>query len=168
VEVLQREGIEYAVVGGNAVRIWVAQVDRTAVRATNDVDILIRPADMERLKKAMHEAGFYYRQTAGVEMFVEQELESARGVVHVVLAGQVVRPNDFEPNPDVEPNEVGDNFRTVPLETLVRMKLNSYRLKDKVHLLDMIGVGLIDASWCQRYPTVLGERLRELIENPNQ
>jgi predicted nucleotidyltransferase len=168
VEVLQREGIEYAVVGGNAVRIWVAQVDRTAVRATADIDILIRPTDLERLKKAMLEAGFFYRQTAGIDMFVEQELESARGAVHVILAGQVVRLDDFEPNPDVEPYELGDNFRTVPLETLVRMKLNSYRLKDKVHLLDMIGVGLLDQTWCQRFPSALADRLSDLIENPNQ
>ena len=38
-------------------------------------------------------------------------------------------------------------FHVVDLEPLVRMKLTSYRLKDRVHLLDMINVGLIDASW---------------------
>lgn len=48
------------------------------------------------------------------------------------------------------------------------MKLNSYRLKDKVHLLDMIEVGLIDESWLSRFPQVLSDRLRELLENPSQ
>jgi len=168
VDVLERAGVPYAVVGGNAVRIWVAQVDPGAVRATNDVDILIRPADLSRLIQAMQEAGFFHRQTADVDMFVENENDSARNAVHVLFAGQMVRPNDPEPNPDVEPSEYGREFRTLPLERLVRMKLNSFRLKDKVHLLDMIHVGLIDATWLDRFPGELRSRLQDLIENPDQ
>jgi hypothetical protein len=168
VGILEAAGIPYAVVGGNAVRIWVAQVDPGAVRATNDVDILIRPADFERMKQAMCDAGFSHRQTAGLDMFVECENESARNAIHVVLAGDMVRLDDFEANPDVEPSEHGDDFRTLPLEKLVRMKLNSFRLKDRVHLLDMIQVGLIDQSWCSLFPAPLQSRLQELIDNPNQ
>jgi hypothetical protein len=52
------------------------------------------------------------------------------------------------------------------LEALVRMKLTSFRLKDRVHVLDMIGVGLIDASWVTRFPPELAGRLQELIDNP--
>jgi len=168
VGVLEKAGIPYAVVGGNAVRIWVAQIDQGAVRATNDVDILIRPADLNPLKVAMQNAGFSYRQTAGLDMFVEDENDSARNAVHIVLSGQMVRLDDFEPNPDVEPCEHGKEFRTLPLEKLVRMKLNSFRLKDKVHLLDMLQVGLIDASWADRFPAELRLRLQGLIDNPNQ
>jgi len=51
------------------------------------------------------------------------------------------------------------------LEALVRMKLTSFRRKDQVHLLDLIGVGLIDNSWIFKFPGELGERLRELLEN---
>ena len=40
----------------------------------------------------------------------------------------MVREDDPEPNPDLEPYEYGEGFRTLPLETLVRMKLSSYRL----------------------------------------
>jgi hypothetical protein len=54
----------------------------------------------------------------------------------------------------------------VDLEPLVRMKLTSYRLKDRVHLLDMINVGLIDASWPSRFPPQLAERLQTLLDNP--
>ena len=56
----------------------------------------------------------------------------------------MVKQDDFEPNPDVEPVEYGDGIRILPLERLVRMKLSSFRLKDRVHLLDMIAVGLLD------------------------
>ena len=45
--------------------------------------------------------------------------------------------------------------------------LNSYRIKDQVHLLDMIHVGLIDATWPQRFEPSLAQRLQTLIDNPN-
>jgi hypothetical protein len=48
----------------------------------------------------------------------------------------------------------------------VRMKLTSYRRIDKVHLRDMLEVGLIDSSWPQRFPSELGERLQHLINTP--
>ena len=46
------------------------------------------------------------------------------------------------------------------------MKLTSFRDKDRVHLRDMLSVGLIDASWLADLPIPLAERLRELIDNP--
>jgi hypothetical protein len=36
---------------------------------------------------------------------------------------------------------------------------------DRVHLLDMIDVGLLDDSWLPRLPAELAPRLRELLEN---
>ena len=39
---LEAGGVPYAVIGGNAVAAWVAQVDEGAVRTTRDVDVLIR------------------------------------------------------------------------------------------------------------------------------
>ncbi len=168
IAILEAAGIPFAIVGGNAVRIWVAQVDPGAVRATNDVDVLIRPEDLERAKQVMAENGYHYRKAAGLDMFLEGKNDSVRYAIHVVLANRMVKPDDYEPNPDVEPCEFGDGIRTLPLERLARMKLNSFRLKDRVHLLDMIHVGLLDASSIAKFPQPLGERLRSLIENPDQ
>ncbi len=78
VQVLEKAKIPYAVVGGNAVRAWVAQVDEAAVRTTRDVDILIRPSDLTAMIEAMTRAGFYHRRTAGLDMFVEDQGASAR------------------------------------------------------------------------------------------
>jgi hypothetical protein len=167
VAVLEQLQVPYAVVGGNAVRIWVAQVDEAAVRTTRDVDILIRRADLARITEAMTAAGFVFRHSAGLTMFLDSAEGKARDAVHIVFAEEMVEPEDFEANPDVEPHEYAESFRTLQLETLVRMKLNSFRLKDRMHLVDMIDVGLIDASWPQRFPPVLGERLQGLIDNPN-
>ncbi len=168
ISILETAKIPFAIVGGNAVRIWVAQVDPGAVRATNDVDVLIRFEDLENVKRVMAENGYHYRKAAGLDMFLEGENDSVRHAIHIVFANRMVKPDDFESNPDVEPSDYGDGIRTLPLERLVRMKLNSFRLKDRVHLLDMIQVGLIDESWIARFPKPLGERLSSLIDNPDQ
>lgn len=168
VAVLEQAKIPYAVVGGNAVRIWVAQVDEAALRTTRDVDILLRRTDLKEARDAMELAGFTFKQSAGLSMFLENEGDKARDAVHLVFTGEMVKDDDPEANPDVEPHEYVGNFRTLPLVDLVRMKLNSYRLKDRVHLLDMIEVGLIDASWLSKYPPALRQRLQALIENPQQ
>ena len=167
VQALESAGIPYAIVGGNAVRAWVAQVEEAAVRTTSDVDVLIRPQDFDAMREAMERAGFHFRKTSGLNMFVERPDSSARDAVHVVLTGEMVRDNDFEANPDIEPVERADNFRTLTLERLVRMKLNSFRDKDRVHLRDMISVGLIDPSWPSRFPLILGKRLRQLFDDPD-
>jgi hypothetical protein len=54
----------------------------------------------------------------------------------------------------------------MPLETLVRMKLIANRRKDQVHLQDMLEIGLIDASWCQKLPPELAARLQHLVDTP--
>lgn len=47
------------------------------------------------------------------------------------------------------------------------MKLTSYRFKDRVHLLDMIEVGLMDGSRPTRYTEELGKRLQQLLDAPD-
>jgi hypothetical protein len=76
VSILESTSIPLAIVGGNAVRVWVAQVDPGAVRATNDVDILIRPEDLDQLKQVMAENGYHYRRAAGLDMFLEGKEDS--------------------------------------------------------------------------------------------
>lgn len=165
VGIIEEACIPYAVIGGHAVRAWVAQVDEAAVRTTRDVDILVRQHDLPALIAAMTNAGFYYRQTAGLDMFVEEPDASARDAVHVLISGRIER--EGEPNPDVEPNTRTNDFQTVELPELVRMKLNAYRRKDQVHLLDMISLGMIDDSWLERYPKSLRLRLKELLDDPD-
>lgn len=52
IDLFNREGIEYAVCGGIAVSI------HGFVRATTDIDILIRPEDADRVAKLAEEIGF--------------------------------------------------------------------------------------------------------------
>jgi hypothetical protein len=165
---LELAGIPYAVVGGNAVAAWVATVDAGAVRNTQDVDILLRRADLDQAARALESAGFVRRHAAGIEMFLDGPDAKARDAVHLVMAGEKVRPEYAAPAPDVTESAKPDQVLVLTLEALVRMKLTSFRLKDQVHLQDLLEVGLIDASWVPRMGPELGARLQQLIDMPAQ
>jgi hypothetical protein len=46
------------------------------------------------------------------------------------------------------------------------MKLTANGRKDQVHLLDMLEISLIDATWPARYMPQLAARLQQLIDTP--
>lgn len=137
------------------------------MRNTQDVDILLRREDLDRAIVAMSAAGFVYRHAASVDMFLDGPDAKARDAVHVVFAGEKVRSEYLLPAPDVAESEPDNAFSVLQLDALVRMKLTSFRRKDQVHLLDLLDVGLIDASWIQRLPRELAARLQELIDHPD-
>jgi hypothetical protein len=159
--------IPYALVGGLAVQVWVAQVDESAVRNTRDVDIILNRDDLPRAKTALESAGFIFKQAAGVTMFLDGAEAKARDAVDVVFAGEKVREEYPEAAPDIDDYELINEIRMLPLEALVRMKLTSFRDRDRVHLRDMLDVGLIDCAWFDRLSSELGLRLQELIDNPD-
>jgi hypothetical protein len=163
---LEKAGIPYAVAGGNAVAVWVTRVDEAAVRNTRDVDILIRRADLDAVKAALQNAGFLYRHSAGVDLFLDGPEAKARDAVHVVFAGEKVRPHEALPNPDISDSEWADCFRVLSLPALVQIKLTAFRDKDRTHLRDLLEVGLLDAAWVQRLPAELAARLQSLIDTP--
>ena len=165
VRILEEADVPYAVIGGHAVRAWVAQVDEAALRTTQDVDILIRSEDLLALTWAMTAAGFQHRETPGRDIFLEHPDAPTREAVHIYLCGRVER--NGEPNPDIEPTTKTSDFRTVSFETLVRMELIVFRAKHKVHLLDLISLGMIDESWLERFPEGLRLRLKGLLDDPD-
>lgn len=163
---LERTDVPYAVAGGNAVAAWVSRVDEAAVRNTQDVDILLRRADLERMAAALEQEGFVRRRVAGIEMFLDGPQAKARDAVHVVLALEKVRPDYPLPAPDVSESEKTPMFRLLSLDALVRMKLTSFRDKDRTHIRDLMEVGLVDASWLERLPDSLRPRLQQLLNDP--
>jgi hypothetical protein len=158
--------VPYAVIGGNAVAAWVTRVDPAAVRFTQDVDILLDRKDLDAAKAALETAGFVYRHAAGVSMFLDGPGAKARDAVHVIFAHEKVRTEYILPAPQVEESEAGSEFRLLTLDALVRMKLTSFRDKDRTHLRDLIGVGLVDKSWMLRLSTELTTRLKEILDTP--
>jgi hypothetical protein len=163
---LESAGVPYAVAGGNAVAAWVSRVDEAAVRNTQDVDLLINRTDLDRAKEALATAGFVYRHVKSVDMFLDGPDAKARDAVHIVFADEKVRPEYDAPAPTVHESETGPPFRLLTLDALVRMKLTSFRDKDRVHIRDLMEVGLIDQSWLGKLLVPLASRLQELIDNP--
>jgi hypothetical protein len=165
-DALAQAKIPYAVAGGNAVAAWVSRVDEAAVRNTQDVDIILRRADLPAARAALEQAGFIYRHVASIDMFLDGENAKARDAVHIVFAAEKVRTDYASAAPDVSESEDTETFRLLSLDALVRMKLTSFRDKDRVHLRDLMDVGLVDKSWLQKIPPALMPRLQELLENP--
>ena len=164
--------VPYAVVGGNAVAAWVSRADEAAVRNTRDVDILLRREDLPAATTALEKAGFRHRRVASLgragamDVFLEAAEDKVGDAVHIVFAAEKTLPDQPEPNARIEESEDAGDFRLISLEALVRMKLSAFRDKDRVHLRDLISVGLLDDSWLGRFPTELRSRLAQILSSP--
>ncbi|MFL5338784.1 MAG: hypothetical protein ACJ8F7_01340 [Gemmataceae bacterium] len=163
---LNQAGVSYAVVGGHAVASWVSTVDEGAVRNTRDVDLLLRRTDLPAATAALEQAGFVRAEVLDVTMFLDGPDAKPSESIHVLFAGEKVRPEHPLPSPDVITIDDPAGFHVITFEALVYMKLLSNRRKDQVHLQDLIGVGLIDRSWLSKFPAVLAERLQNILDTP--
>lgn len=164
---LSQAGIPYAIIGGNAVAAWVATIDDGAVRNTRDVDILLREEDLDRAAEAMAAAGFVRSSVMNVTVFLDGPDGKPSQGIHVLLANRKVRTEYASATPNITQTTQIDNKSIIELEALIEMKLNSFRRKDQTHLLDMIRIGLIDATWPSRFPPLLASRLQELLDDPD-
>src|SRR5437868_1604850 len=98
----EEAAVPYALVGGQAVALWVATKDPAAVRTTKDVDVLIRRADLPRARAAASAVAMDYFEVMGVGMFLERTDPNPRHAVHLLWAGEKVRPEYELPSPAVE------------------------------------------------------------------
>jgi len=160
---LDAAGLRYAVVGGNAVAAWVARVDPGATRATKYVDLLVRRADLTRVSAVITALGFAREDLRDLVLFIDPDEPSKKSGVHLVWAGERIRPsyNTLSPTVD-EAVRDPEGFLVVDLPALVRMKLTSYRPIDQAHVIDMMSVGLIDEAVRATLPAELLERLEAL------
>ncbi len=152
-------GLEYRLIGGLAAYLYVEEVDPDAGRLTKDVDIAVRREDLERIARAAEQFGLEHRHVAGVDMLVQPAQPSARRAVHLVFAGEKVRPDYVEPAPDLGLFRRVRGLRLIPLEDLVRMKLTSFRANDEAHLKDLDDAGLISPEMEAGLSPVLAQRL---------
>lgn len=135
-EVLAKLEIPYAVIGAMALNQWGYR------RATVDVDILLSPDGLSRLKEAVLGRG-YVEKFPGSRGLRDAEL----GVtIDVVLAGEY--PGDGKPKPVAFPDPKnaavrGERVSLLPLPKLVELKLASglsapHRLKDLADVLELV------------------------------
>jgi len=86
-QALERAGVAYALVGGQAVAMWVATKDPAAVRTTKNVDILLRREDLSMARAAAVGVAFDYFEVMGVGMFLERSDPNPRKAIHLLWAG---------------------------------------------------------------------------------
>jgi hypothetical protein len=143
---LNAAGIPYRIVGGFGCFLQVYQADPNLARMTPNLDLAIHHADLGRAIEAARSAGF---PCVG-DTLVDQ---SGRGSpVHLIPVDRLSAPTIFA--------ECG--YFIAPVADLVLMKLTSFRLKDKVHIQDMDGAGLITPEIEQALSPLLRGRLAEV------
>ena len=136
-------GLEYRVIGGLAVYLYVEEAEPDAGRLTRDIDIGVRREDLDRIARAVEPFGLQYKQVAGGDMLVQTDAPTARRAIHLIFTGEKVKANYPEPAPEFRPSRTIQGVRLVPLADLVAMKLTSFRSKDETHLKDLDEAGLI-------------------------
>lgn len=166
-QVLSDEGVPYELIGGLAVLIHVEEANPELTTLTRDVDLMVRREDLERIKEAAAAHGFRFRHTAGVDMLLYGNTDSARNAVHLVFSGELVRPNQAVPNPPIAPEKKrihGAEVMVIPVADLLRMKLSSYRDKDRVHVRSLDAAGLVTPDVEAKLPAELAARLHHIRE----
>jgi hypothetical protein len=164
---LERAGIPYAVIGDSAYMEWIARIDASAVRYTQDVSILIHHADRDRAARELERAGFIRAQPGSPATFLDGPGASKRDTVKVVLAVDTMPAHGDFAATDVDQATKCEQFRIVPFESLARVSLERFRINDKVNVRDAIDIGLIDETWLPRLPADLAARLKTLIDTPD-
>ncbi len=164
---LEKSNVSYAVVGGNAVAAWVATKDDGAVRNTQDVDLLLKREEFNQAIDALKSVGFHYEKIYGIDTFLDGTDGKPSQGLHIIWAEETIKVGENTKAPRTEQFQTIDGKRILDLQELVQMKLLAYRLKDRVHLLDLIGVGLVDGTWPARFPAPFAERLHALLDNPD-
>lgn len=157
--------VPYALIGGQAVAIWVASKEPGLVRTTKDVDLLLDRQDLEQAKQAASTVDMEYHFVNGIGMFLERENPSPRHGVHLVWAGEQIRDGDAVKAPPIsEAERVPPGMAVISLKALVTMKLIANRDHDRTHLRDIIEAGLIARDILNELPPQLAPRLETLFD----
>jgi hypothetical protein len=162
---LEQSGVPHELVGGLAVFLHVENADSTHSSLTRDIDLLVRREDLDRIVKIAEQSGFRFRHSAGLDMLLYGETDSARNAIHLLFTGERVKASQFEDHPEINPVRTdihGESFWVIPVADLVRMKLSSYRDKDRVHIRGMDAAGLIDKSIKEALSDELKARLQHV------
>ncbi len=143
VAVFEKEGIDYVVIGAFALGAHHYR------RATEDVDICLRPEDLELFRKNL--VGTVYQKVEGrPRRFYDPQTEVTLDLlVSGQLAGDRAKNNVIRfPDPS-EANDV-DGLATVSLERLIELKLVTWRVKDMADVIELIRRNGLDEAFSEK------------------
>ena len=159
---LHAAGVRFEIVGGVAVNAHILSLHRSRSFVTRDIDILVNRDDLGRITDAAESLGYQAKMVGGYTLIrPEQDLAEA---IHLIFAGEKSKSTQLSPRPALHPEnkQLFDiTIPVAPLMDLIRMKLNSLRPKDVIHLETLDDVGLITPVIERELSPVLQERLKE-------
>lgn len=162
VKVLTEANVSFAVIGGMAVNAHLVSCEQgSRAFVTRDIDLLVERNDLPNIVQAAEAAGYTARRIMGGYMLIRPGQQPGEAV-HLVFAGERSRSDYLLPHPAVHAEHKELFGAVVPvaaLDDLVRMKLNSFRAKDLVHLQTLDASGLLTPQLERQLPDALKERL---------
>jgi len=163
---LEQERFDYVVVGG------IALVEHGYRRATEDIDLVMRPETLEAFRERCVGRGYLPAFEGARKSFRDTE----SGVrIEILTTGSYPGDGKLKPVAFPDPTErviVGQEFRYVSLETLIELKLASglsapHRARDIVDVQDLIQHAKLPRELALRLdPSVRDEytRLWEIVQ----
>ena len=164
---LEQAGVPHELVGGLAVFLHVENADSTHSSLTRDIDVMIRRDDLPHVVAIAEQHGFRFQHSTGLDMLLYGATNSARNAVHLLFTGEKTKETQLEPHPGIRPVRAGmhgQEFLVIPVVDLLRMKLSSYRDKDRVHVRGMDAAGLIPLEVEQELSSDMRSRLWHIRE----
>lgn len=156
-------GIPYRVVGGFATFLHIWPIDPLKAGLTADVDIAVDRRDLPRIAGAAGSYGFSLRHVVEIDTLVDAKEPRARSAVHIIFVGEKVRAEYVEAVPAFSnPVRTSTGLLLAPVADILRMKLTSFRMKDRVHIQALDSVGLITPEIEAGLSGILRARLAEV------
>ena len=164
VKILSQAKLPFQLIGGMAVNAHLlASQQRSRTFVTKDIDLLVQRSDLPAIVQAAEAAGYSARKIMGGFMLIWPGQQPAEAV-RLIFVGERSKSTNPLPHPSLNAQTMqvfGVEVPVAALVDLVRMKLNSSRAKDLVHLETLDACGMITPAIEQQLPSVLRERLVE-------
>jgi hypothetical protein len=164
---LDREGIDYAIIGGMALNIHGYN------RVTQDVDLLLSEVGLEQFKRKCVGLGYVPSFPDAQKSYLDAE---SRVPIEIVTTGQY--PGDGKPKPVVFPepassSEEIEGLRVIKLEKLIELKLASgltasHRLRDLADVQDLIVLLKLPRELSNSLDTSVGAKYVELWDSAQE
>ncbi len=159
--------VPYALVGGNAVSLWVSHEERESTTFCRGIDFLINREDWPFVREHLGFDGF--GSTEGDwQAFI---WGSARRVswdsMRFLFAGGCASPEQLLPFPRLGDPEFIQGIPCLALGRLMTMLLTGNRPIDVANVQRLIFSDLVNADWYDLLPSILKPRLKRLLADPN-
>ena len=160
VEILEREGIAYAVIGALALNEYGYR------RVTVDVDLVMREEDLQAFKQRWLGRG-YAERVPGTGKLIDTALG-----VHIDVLSTGRFPGDDRPKPIAFPDPAttairGEPFALLPIERWIELKLASgmvapHRLKDLADVQELIRAAPLPRAMAEKLDAWVRSKFLEL------